>query len=108
MNLPIILLLIGGVVLTAGDLIMKKWVVTSSGFLYFAGLAVYLLGLIFLVESFKYKNIAVASTIFVIFNIIILALVSWIYYKETLSILQLVGIIMGITSVIVLELSQKS
>ncbi len=108
MSLSIVLLFIGSIVLTAGDLVMKKWVVTNSGFLYFAGLSIYLLGLVFLVETFKYKNVAVASTIFVIFNVIILALVSWVYYKETLSIMQIAGIIMGIFSVVLLEMSQKS
>lgn len=108
MSIPIVLLLAGGVILTVGDLIMKKWVVTNSGFLYFVGLAVYLLGLVFLVESFKYKNIAVVSTVFVILNIIFLASVSWVYYKETLSLLQIIGIAMGIASVIILEISQNA
>jgi NADH:ubiquinone oxidoreductase subunit 3 (subunit A) len=55
--------------------------------------------------SFKYKNIATASTIFVLFNIITLSIVSWLYFNETLSTFQLVGIMFGICSIICLELA---
>lgn len=102
---PILLLFAGGVILTAGDIVMKKWVVNNSVFLFIAGLAIYLAGLVFLSFSFKYKNIAVASTIFVIFNIATLSIVSWLYFKETLSVYQLIGIALGICSIIFLELA---
>lgn len=103
--LPLVLLFVGGSILTIGDVIMKKWVINNSNLLLASGLAIYLIGLIFLVYSFKYKNIAVASTIFVIFNIITLSVVSWFYFKETLSPLQLIGIVMGIGAIIFLELN---
>ena len=102
--LPFILLFVGGSVLTVGDIVMKKWIVNNSCPLFIAGLAIYLVGLIFLAYSFKYKNIAVASTIFVIFNIITLSIVSWFYFKETLTTFQLVGITLGIGAILFLEL----
>lgn len=104
-HLPLVLLFIGGSVLTAGDIIMKKWVSTNNLFVFIYGLAVYLVGLIFMAYSFKYKNIAVASTIFVIINIATLSIVSWFYFKETLTATQLLGILLGICSVLVLELA---
>lgn len=103
--LPFILLFIGGSVLTVGDIIMKKWAVNNSVFLFITGLSIYMIGLLFLAQSFKYKNIAVASTIFVIFNVVTLSIVSWLYFKETLSPFQIVGIILGLSSVIFLELA---
>jgi len=103
--LPFIILFIGGLVLTMGDIVMKKWVVNNNIPLFITGLAIYLIGLIFLAISFKYKNIAVASTIFVIFNIITLSLVSWFYFKETLTMFQLIGIAFGAISIIFLELA---
>jgi len=103
--LPLILLFVGGSVLTVGDIVMKKWVTNNNVFLFIIGLAIYLFGLIFLAYSFKYKNIAVASTIFVIFNIITLSIVSWFYFKETLSTFQLIGIVFGICSILFLELA---
>ncbi len=105
MSMATILLLIGGIILTVGDIFMKKWVNTNSYLFYFIGLAIYLIGLNFLAQSFKYKNIAVASVIFVIFNVVTLAIVSWIYFKEALSPLQISGIVIGIISIVVLEIA---
>lgn len=103
--LPLALLFIGGSILTVGDIIMKKWVASNNAYQFTAGLATYLIGLIFLAYSFRYKNIASASTIFVIFNIITLSIVSWLYFKESLSTLQLIGISLGICSILFLELA---
>ncbi len=103
--LPFIILFVGGSILTIGDILMKKWVVNNSIPLFITGLGIYLVGLIFLAISFKYKNIAVASTIFVIFNIITLSIVSWFYFKETLTPFQLIGIALGISSILFLELA---
>lgn len=61
--------------------------------------------MVFLSLSYRYKNIAVASTMLVIFNIITLAIVSWLYFKEALTPMQLIGIGLGIASVIFLELA---
>ena len=97
----------GGAVLTCGDILMKKWVVTNSVYLYIGGMLIYLVGLNFLAQSFKYKNIAVASIIFVLFNIILLAIVSWFYFKEKLSALQIVGLIVGIAAIVILEMAGK-
>ena len=98
----VVLLFIGGVVLTVGDVLMKKLVVTNSGFFYLLGLAAYLLGLNFLAQSFRFENIAVASIMLVIFNVTILSLVSWFFFKEPLSVLQIIGIVLGMAAVTIL------
>jgi multidrug transporter EmrE-like cation transporter len=103
--LPLILLFVGGSILTIGDIVMKKWILNNSTLIFITGMAIYLVGMIFLVHSFKYKNIAAASTIFVIFNIITLSIVSWLYFKETLTPFQLIGIALGISSIVFLELA---
>jgi multidrug transporter EmrE-like cation transporter len=100
-----ILLFVGGIILTVGDIFMKKWVGTNNYYFYFAGLVIYIVSLNLLAFSFKYKNIAVASIIYIIFNIVTLSIVSWFYFKETLNTMQMVGITLGLISVIVLELA---
>ena len=87
--IPFILLAIGGSILTVGDIFMKERVIKNTNVLFFSGLAIYIVGLIFLAYSFKYKNIAVASTMFVIFNIITLSVVSRIFFHETLTPMQI-------------------
>ncbi|MEK6957596.1 MAG: SMR family transporter [archaeon] len=106
-DMAIILLAIGGIILTVGDIVMKQWVQTDKVWLYVLGLGIYLIGLNFLAQSFKSKNIAVASVIFVIFNVVTLSIVSWIYFKEQLSGMQIAGIMLGLSSIVVLELVDK-
>lgn len=103
--MALILLFIGGIILTIGDIIMKKWIQTESYSFYIWGLVIYLAGLNFLAQSFKYKNIAVASVIFVLFNVITLSIVSWLYFKEPLSLYEIVGITLGVISIVFLELA---
>ena len=98
----------GGAILTIGDIVMKKWVSDHSPYVYVLGLVIYLIGLNFLAQSFKYENIAVASVIFVIFNVATLSIVSWIFFKEKLSPLEITVIILGLASIITLEFASNS
>jgi len=102
--LPIILLLAGGVIVTIGDIAMKKWVVSNLASFYLIGMIIYIVGLNFLAQSFKYRNIAVASVMFIIFNVVTLSIVSWLYFKEPLSTPNIIGMALGIIAVIVMEL----
>lgn len=105
---PIFLLVTGGIVLTVGDVMFKLWAESPNPALYTAGLLVYLFGLTFLAQSFKYENIAVASALFVIFNILSLLLVSWIYFDEKISLLQMIGLLLAIASILLLEIGKSS
>jgi multidrug transporter EmrE-like cation transporter len=98
------ILAIGGILLTIGDLFMKKWVISNSWIIYVFGLIFYIIGLNFLAFSFKFKNIAVASVIFVLFNVFSLILFSYFYFKEGLSTYEIMGIIFGIVAIVLLEL----
>jgi multidrug transporter EmrE-like cation transporter len=103
-NLGLILVLIGGLVLTVGDIFMKQWTYSNSWVTFIIGLLTWCIGLVFLAFSFKYKNIAVGSLIFSLSNVIFLTIFSWLYYKEMLTTYQIIGMILGIIAVIFLEL----
>lgn len=105
MNIAIILLLIGGIVFTLGDLIMKKWALTNSHLFYLIGMGLYIVGLAFLAQSYKYKHIGIASAIIVLINIIALSLVSYFYFKETLSLAHIFGLVLGMISILIIELT---
>ncbi len=101
----IILLGIGGVILTAGDIVFKKWVITNKLSLFVVGLFVYMFGEIFLALSFKHKTIVEASLILIFVNIIILSFVSRFYFKEPWTIYELIGVIAGLGLIVFLELT---
>lgn len=102
--LALVFVILGGISLTIGDLIMKKWIANGGLIIYVLGLVVYLVGMIFLSQSFRFKNIAVASMLLVIFNVVCLVIVSWIFYHEKLTWIQIVGILIGMLSVVLLEI----
>lgn len=102
--LPILMLFIAGVILTAGDFFMKKWVISSDISQFITGIIFYLVSMIILGFSFKFKNIAVASTMMVIFNVVSLLLMSWWIFGEKLSTGQILGICFGILAIIFCEL----
>jgi multidrug transporter EmrE-like cation transporter len=101
---PLLLLFSGGVILTVGDIIMKKWVINNSHVFYLLGLAVYIVGLNFLAQSYHFRNIAGASVVMTIINVILLLGVTYFYFKEPLSTLQLIGVALGIIAIVFLEL----
>lgn len=103
MNIGLILVLVGGLVLTIGDIFMKQWSLNNDTSTFLMGMGVWVIGLVCLAFSFKTKNIAVASLIFSLSNVIFLTLVSWLYYKEPLTTTQIVGMVLGTSAVIFLE-----
>lgn len=105
---PIILLFLGGCVLTVGDIAMDYWTKHNRASFYIGGMLIYVAGLAFLAQSFKYKDIAVASIILVIFNVIVLSIVGWLYFKESLSFGEIAGIFLGLIAVIILEMFSSS
>ena len=102
----LIIIAIGGVFLTIGDLFMKKWVVSNSWVIYAFGMVLWFVGLNFLAFSFKFKNIAVASVMFMLFNVLSLLLFSYFYFKEGLSFYEITGLVFGIIAIVLLEFGE--
>ena len=96
-------LFIGGVFLTAGDVVFKAEIRSMSWGVYAFGMALYLVGLIFLVRTYQYENIAVASALLVVFNIITLVIISWFWFKEPVSALEALGIVFAVGAIILLH-----
>lgn len=101
---PYLLLIPGGIFLTVGDIAARQWIDTAAGRWLLLTLALWNVGMVFLAYSFKFKNIAVASAILVIANIITLALASWWLFHEPLSKKQLVGMAVSLVGIAIMEL----
>ncbi|MBM3460853.1 MAG: hypothetical protein FJX76_02005 [Armatimonadetes bacterium] len=102
--LPYLLLIPGGMFLTLGDIAAKQWIVASENRWLLLTLALWNVGLVLLAWSFRFKNIAIASAILVIANIITLAFASWWLFNEPLSKKQLIGMTISIVGIAVMEL----
>ncbi|MFA5750642.1 MAG: hypothetical protein WC895_05535 [Candidatus Shapirobacteria bacterium] len=101
----LLLTLLGGIILTLGDIAMKEWVSSSKTFFFIIGLLVYLIALCLLAFSYKFEDIAVASILLVLFNVVSLLLANqFLFHKPTTS-LHIVGIVIALIAVCVLELA---
>ena len=102
----ILLLLVAGILLTVGDLILNAWVDAGNSWkLYTLGIFFYFIALNFLARSYKFENIAVASVIMEILNLLSYLAISYWKFGETVSRLEILGIIFGIAAITCFELA---
>jgi multidrug transporter EmrE-like cation transporter len=98
-----LILVVGGVTLTIGDIIFKYWLGHSRTSLYVIGFLLYAIALVLLIESYKFDNIAVASSILDVSNVVILAVVSWAVFEEPLSLVQMLGVLASMIGLFLLQ-----
>lgn len=87
-----------------GDILFKKWAITNKNTLLLIGLLFYFAGTAFWALSLKYEFLSKAIIVFTIFNLIIVILAGTIIFGEKLSVLNKTGILLGIISIILLEI----
>src|SRR5690606_16376712 len=103
MNNAILYITFGALFDTFGDLLMKNWVINNSKIYFAGGMLFYVVGLSFLAYSFTFKNIVIASVLFLIFNVVLLSLVNWFVYSEALSHKEIAGLCLGLMAVVLFE-----
>jgi multidrug transporter EmrE-like cation transporter len=86
-----------------GDIFFKKWSIDNKNILLYVGLLIYFVGTIFWAISLKYEPMSKAISVFTILNLVIIVFVGVIYFKENLSPINKVGIVLGILSIILIE-----
>lgn len=100
---PLNALVIGAIALTIGDIIAGKWVKNESKRLYFLILFSYMVGLGFLVYSYQFSDIVVASVVIEIANVVFLTFFCWYVFKQHITRTEVAGICIGLISVGILE-----
>lgn len=106
-NVALFLAIGGGIILTVGDIVLKKWVTTSYNLFYFLGIFLYFISMNFLAQSYKYEDVAIASMMMIIFNITTLTLVGYFIFKENITVYEIAGIFLGMISLFLLEFGKK-
>jgi|ERR1039457_4186128 multidrug transporter EmrE-like cation transporter len=104
-KLPLILLFtVSAITVGAGDYLAKKWSL-EPGWSSFAGaLACYFISSFFYLQTLTRKGLVVSCVIWSIASIFAFLFVGVVVFQETLSSIQLVGIILGTISLIILSL----
>ncbi|MFA5087085.1 MAG: hypothetical protein WC470_02170 [Candidatus Paceibacterota bacterium] len=98
----ILLLFLGGLALTVGDIFAGMYIKSKGKMLYLSVILFYIIGLTFLIFSYKFTNIAVASITLEIFNVVTLCVVGKFLFKENITKFELCGIATGVVALILL------
>ncbi len=98
--------LIGGAVAleVLGDVLLKKWVLQDRGLLLYSGLALYFLGTVLLAFSLRHEYLSKAISVFTVLNLIAVVLAGVFLFKENLTLVNKAGIILGLVSIMLLEM----
>ena len=86
------------------DVLFKKWSVENRSAIFVLGMAVYTIGTFFWAVSLRKEYLSKAISVFTVLNLVVVALVGALYFKEELSMLNKAGIVLGVISVILVEL----
>lgn len=107
MNYKIIfwlLILIWTILEIIWDILFKKWATDNKFIFIVIWFAIYALWTVFWAYSLKYENLSKAISIFTIFNLIIISIVWVVYFKESLSIYNIIWIILWIIAIMFIEM----
>jgi len=88
----------------AGDVFFKKWSLSSRNVMLVIGAILYFAGSIFWAISLRYETLSKAGSIFMILNVILIVLAGLFIFKEDLSLTNRIGVLLGIVSIILIEL----
>ena len=100
----LLLILIAVIIESVADILLKKWSIQNKNILLIIGLGIYFIGTLFWAFSLKYDYLSKAISMFTILNLIIIILVGVLFFKENISLINKVGIGLGIISVILMEI----
>ena len=98
------LLVLAVLIEVSADILFKKWSLEGRNILFILGMVVYALGTCFWALSLKFDYLSKAVSIFTVLNLIGVILVGVIMFNEKLTLVNKIGIGLGIISVILLEL----
>src|SRR6185369_7356243 len=94
-----------GIILTAGDLVLRQWLDTRWEGGFWLVFAIYMAGIFCMMMSFLSQNIAIATVAAIIANAVFYIVASYFIFGDTISALKIVGIVVGFVSFAILELA---
>ena len=98
-------LLLPAVALEVGaDIFLKKWAIGNRGSFFLIGVAGYAVATVFWGLSLKFDLMSRLISVFMILNLVAVVLVGVLYFGEKLTPVNMVGIALGILSVVLIEL----
>lgn len=103
-NIGIILIIIGASIEVFADIFFKLYNDKGGNHLIVLGVVLYLIGTMCWVLSLRYETFTKSGVIFLLLNIILLSLTGLLFFKDELSIINKLGILLGIVSIVMVEM----
>jgi multidrug transporter EmrE-like cation transporter len=86
------------------DILFKYWSINTKNIFLVGGVVLYSIGTIIWAFSLKYKYLSKAIIIFTVLNLIVVVLIGIFIFKEGLSLTNKLGILLGVVSVILIQM----
>lgn len=96
-------IVLGGVFLTGGDILFRIFQSSQWKFGFVVAFCVYGIGSLCMMLSFFGENIAVASILTLVFNVLIYLAAAYFFFGDTVSHREIFGILLGLAAVMVIE-----
>lgn len=100
-----ILFTLSMIFVSMGDIVAKNWTKTNSIFQFILAIMLYASCSGCWMELLKQKGLVVATVAWAVMSIIASILIACFIYNEPLTFYKIIGILLGLTSVIILNLS---
>lgn len=88
----------------AGDILFKEWVIHNNKLQLFLGVIIFTIATIIWAFSLKYGTLSKSMVIFAVITLIVGVLVGVLFYKESLTTTNIIGIVLGLASIVLLEI----
>lgn len=99
----LVLIVIAALFEGIGDSVLKKWALEQKSLFFALGIGLYLVAAVMFAYSLKYEFLSKAISVVTILNLLLVVAVGVLYFNEDLSIINKVGILLGIISIVLIE-----
>lgn len=89
---------------TIADILFKMSYIQNKSLLLWSGVGLYTIGTIIWAFSLKHEHISKAITLFSVLNLIAIVCVGVLFFNEDLSLVNKIGVGLGVLSVILLQM----
>lgn len=86
------------------DILLKKWSMSAQWPLFAIGIFIYFLGTVSWAYSLRYEHLSKAIILFTLANLIVITFAGLIFFDEHLSRVNKIGILLGMLSIVMIEI----
>ncbi len=99
----LVLVTIAGIIEAFGDSLLEKWGLVNKPIFLVIGMLIYFISTLLWAYSLRYETLSKAIVVVTAMNVIIAVCIGVFYFKESLSLVNKLGIVFAIVAIILIE-----